>query len=365
MDVRTAQFETGRPAVITGDQALDAASGWIWMDIVAGSDDVDELVESLMSHGLDALSVRDAVDDIDLPKVDDFGDSLLVVLHALADGAVATYEIDCFLVDGGLITVRDRTSPSIEALWAAVQSRAELASGGPDELLGRLADVVTRRVMTVLDAFDERADSLAAMALSADPRLLGEVTAVRSDLASLRRAIHPQREMLDVLRRTNSPLVTDAGRRRFSDVFDTAARVSDGLEAARVALAETLDAYRGAEARTATEVTKVLTVYAAIMFPLSLVVGFFGMNFDNLPLLGRPAGWIVVSVFMGVVAAVSLGVFVSLGWTRRPSGRAAGAVIGHGLVEAARAPAQLVGAVFEISTMPMRAATQRRQRPDA
>ena len=101
------------------------------------------------------------------------------------------------------------------------------------------------------------------------------------------------------------------------------------------------------------------------MFPLSLVVGFFGMNFDNLPLLGRPAGWIVVSVFMGVVAAVSLGVFVSLGWTRRPSGRAAGAVIGHGLVEAARAPAQLVGAVFEISTMPMRAATQRRQRPDA
>ncbi len=66
---------------------------------------------------------------------------------------------------------------------------------------------------------------------------------------------------------------------------------------------------------------------------------------------------------MGLVASVSLGVFISLGWTRRPSGRAAGAVLGHGLIEAARAPAQLVGAVYEISTMPVRsAATVRRPR---
>ena len=90
------------------------------------------------------------------------------------------------------------------------------------------------------------------------------------------------------------------------------------------------------------------------MLPLSLVAGFFGMNFVNLPLIHRQAGWIIVSGFMALVAFVSLGIFVALGWTRRPSGRTAGALLGHGLIEAARAPAQLVGAVFEISTMPMR-----------
>ena len=57
---------------------------------------------------------------------------------------------------------------------------------------------------------------------------------------------------------------------------------------------------------------------------------------------------------MALVAIVSLGVFVALGWTRRPSGRTAGALLGRGLVEATRAPVQLVGAVFEISTMPLR-----------
>lgn len=73
-------------------------------------------------------------------------------------------------------------------------------------------------------------------------------------------------------------MINDAARRRFSDVFDVAIRTGHGLDTARSALSETLDAYRGAEARRATEVNRVLTIYAAIMLPLSLVAGFFGMN---------------------------------------------------------------------------------------
>ncbi|MDH3682732.1 MAG: magnesium transporter CorA family protein [Acidimicrobiia bacterium] len=338
----------------------------MWIDIEAQADDIDELIELVDGLGLDALAVRDTVEDLDLPKVDDFGSSILVILHALADEDVVTNELDCFLTDRHLVTIRQFHSAAVDALWAGVQRRVELASGGADELLARLADVTTRRLIAVLDVFDDRSEHLVDLALRADPLFLGEITAIRSDLSTLRRAIYPQREVLDILRRTSSPLVSESGRRRFSDVFDVAFRASGGVEEARSALAETLDAYRGAEARQATEVTKVLTVYAAIMLPLSLIAGFFGMNFSNLPLVGRDGGWIVVAGFMAVIAIVSLGVFISVGWTRRPSGRAAGAALGRGLVEAARTPAQLVGAVYEISTMPLRStASARRPRPRA
>ena len=354
MHIRALQFEAGECAFATEPTHELPESGWVWIDITAGPDDTDELADLAEQMGLDALAVRDAVEDIDLPKVDDFGSFLLVVLHALDDERIKTYELDCFLSGRRLITIHDQRSPSIEALWDGVLGRPELASGDPDEALARLADVATRRLVCVLDVFDDRNEELIQLALQADPDFLLEITAVRADLAALRRAVHPQREALDVLRHSTSPLVSDAGHRRFSDVFDTASRASQGVDGARAALAETLDAYRGAEARQATEVTKVLTVYAAIMLPLSLVAGFFGMNFVDLPLLARPAGWIMVTGFMALIAIVSVGVFVSLGWTRRLSGRTAGAVLGRGLVEAARAPAQLVGAVFEISTMPMR-----------
>ena len=226
-------------------------------------------------------------------------------------------------------------------------------------MLALLAEALTRRLLSVLDAFDERVEELSMRALQAHPDLLEDLTAVRSDLAAVRRVVHPQREVLDMLRHSTSDLLTDAGRRRLSDVFDVASRAAGGLDEARAALAETLDAYRGAEARQATEVTKVLTVYAAIMLPLSLVVGFFGMNFANLPLLGRSWGWVAVTAVMAVIALTSLGMFISLGWVRRPSGRRTGQTLGHGLIEATRAPVHLVGAVFEVSTMPLRATSAR------
>lgn len=365
MLIRSLEFDGAERAVeVAPDHALPE-SGWVWIDITAGAEDADELADLADKLGFDVLAARDAAEDVDLPKVDDFGSFLLVILHALSGERVETYELDCFLSKRRLVTVHDRRSPSIDALWNGVLRRPELASGSADETLARLADVATRRLVSVLDVFNDRNDELIRLALAADTAFLAEVTAVRADLAVLRRAVHPQREVLDLLRHSSSPLISDVGRRRFSDVFDAALRAAQEVDSARTALAETLEAYRGAEARQATEVTKVLTVYAAVMLPLTLVASFFGMNFVDLPLIHRQSGWIAVTAFMGLVAAVSLGVFISLGWTRRPSGRSAGALLGRGLVEAARTPSQLVGAVFEISTMPMRSAVAgaRRHRP--
>jgi magnesium transporter len=343
----------------------DPEHGWVWIDVTAdGDDEVAALLAVTERYGLDQLAVRDSIADLDMPKLDDFGHHVLAVFHGLRDDRVATYEVDCFLTDRHLVTVRQRPSQAIDALWSQVQQRPELGRIGVDELLALLADVLTRRLLRVLEAFDEQMEALVARALAADDYLLEDLTAVRADLAGIRRAVHPQRETLDLLRHSTSPLLTDAGRRRFSDAFDVASRAAGGLDEARAALAETLDAYRGAEARQATDVTKVLTVYAAIMLPLSLVAGFFGMNFENLPWLGRSWGWVAASALMVAIAVVSIGIFVAVGWVGRPSGRETGRVIGRGLLEATRTPVQLVGAVVEISTLPLRATGARLSRRD-
>jgi magnesium transporter len=346
------------PSDRASDTSSDTAVRWTWVDVVATPDDLPELIELAQRHDLDRLAVRDTVIDVDVPKVDDFGSHLLVVLHGLREDRVATYEVDCFVADRLLVTVRRTASPAVEALRALVQERPDVARTTADELCAVLADLLTRRLLSVLEAFDDRVEELVAKALRADGRLLEDLTAVRTDLVAVRRVVHPQREALDVLRHSTSRLVTEPGRRRFSDVFDVASRAAAGLDEARAALAETLDAYRGAEARQATEVTKVLTVYAAIMLPLSLIAGIFGMNFVNLPWLERDWGWVAAVSTMAVIALVSLGVFVSLGWIRRPTGRRAGQTLGRGLLEATRTPVHLVGAVVEMSTMPLRATTR-------
>ena len=60
-------------------------------------------------------------------------------------------------------------------------------------------------------------------------------------------------------------------------------------------------------------VPRTLTVLTAIFMPLNLVTGFFGMNFDTLPLIHRDTGvWIAV----GVMAAIGLGLGLFF-WRKR------------------------------------------------
>ncbi|GJM38980.1 MAG: magnesium transport protein CorA [Acidimicrobiales bacterium] len=355
METRALAASDGTVSVVPDRSSEAPADGWLWVDITVGRADVADLLEFTAAFELDPIAVHDAVDDFDLPKLDDFGSHLLAIIHGLADDRIESYEIDCFLTgDRALITVHERPSPAIDTLWDQVQRSRQLASGGADDLLARLADVATRRFVAVIDEFENRVETLIDRALAADPTIVADVTAMRRDLGQIRRVTHPQREAFDQMRSSTSPLLSDQARRRFSDVFDVAGRAAGGIDNARTSLAETLDAYRGAEAGQATEVSKVLTVYAAVMLPLSLVAGIFGMNFSNLPWVESENGWLIVSGIMIGMALVSLGMFVSVGWIRRPTARGTGQMIGRGLMEAARTPASLVGGVFEVSTKTIR-----------
>jgi len=318
-----------------GERALQAAT-WRWTDITRN--EAMTVPDLPVLGGLDQLAVRDAFTDHDLPKLDDFGDHLLLVIHGLRDDDIATYEVDVFVSDCELVTIHRDGSPGVDAVWAEIERSSALAPETTGELAAVLADVLTRRLLAVVDAFDLRADELVVRALEADPDVLGEITAIRSDIARTRRVIQPQRETLDRLRKHRSVILSEAATRRFADVFDVAIRTIQGLDSARTALSETLDAYRGAEARRATDVNRVLTIYAAIMLPLSLVAGFFGMNHPNLPGINSDRGWLMVAAAMILITTASLAVFVSLGWIRRPAKRSPRATVERGLIEAARAP---------------------------
>ena len=103
--------------------------GWVWLDIQVGDEDSAEIMAVAETLGLDVLAIRDAIEATDLPKVDDFGHHLLVVLHGLREDKIATDQLHCFLTDRHLLTVRRERSARLDALWSEVQIRAELATG--------------------------------------------------------------------------------------------------------------------------------------------------------------------------------------------------------------------------------------------
>jgi len=61
-------------------------------------------------------------------------------------------------------------------------------------------------------------------------------------------------------------------------------------------------------------IMKVLTIITAIFVPLGFIAGVYGMNFEYMPELSRPAAYFTVLGTMGVIAAGSLIVFRIKKW---------------------------------------------------
>jgi magnesium transporter len=62
------------------------------------------------------------------------------------------------------------------------------------------------------------------------------------------------------------------------------------------------------------EIARVLTVISAIILPLTLIAGIYGMNFQNMPETKSTWGYFVVLIIMAFLSAILLIMFWRLGW---------------------------------------------------
>ena len=59
---------------------------------------------------------------------------------------------------------------------------------------------------------------------------------------------------------------------------------------------------------------KFLTIFTAVLMPLTVITGIYGMNFEHMPELKSRWGYPAVLVFMALVAGVALLLFRRRGW---------------------------------------------------
>jgi magnesium transporter len=86
------------------------------------------------------------------------------------------------------------------------------------------------------------------------------------------------------------------------------------LETYRDLLSGGLDIYLTQMANRTNDIVKGLTILATIMLPLTLVTGYFGMNFEPMPLLKNEYGWLYCTIALAVITVSMLGFFKYKKW---------------------------------------------------
>jgi magnesium transporter len=279
--------------------------GAVWVDL-EGEDEASARA-LLAPLGIHPVALDDVVAHINRPKADDYGSHLYVAVHSArweADGRPTLGELDLLVGERFLVTYHDAATRSVSAAHLVLARRPELLARGPAYLLHFLLDVlvdhyvpITERLATEIDELEER------MFGRIDDRMNEDILGLKRGLSALRRIVGPQRDTVLALTRDEFRTVPAEVRPYLRDVYDRLARVSDLLDSFRDEAATLLELHVAMVSNRLNQVIKVLTVIATIMLPLTVITGYYGMNF-RLPEFAWRWGWLYA---LGLLAVTAFG----------------------------------------------------------
>jgi magnesium transporter len=329
----------GHPTLVEGDTIEPPGEGWVWVDLESPSP--AELEAAIQALGVDRHEVESVLNEPPFPKVEEYDQYLSVVLHVLVAGEgsrLTTTELGMLIGERFLLTIHRDPVAAVDVVVGSAASSPYLGGGSPARVAATIAEAGTRRYLPLLVALDQRIEDVEDAAIGADPRSIGESQALRRDVIVLRRALGPQRDALMELGFSRSPFIDDEAHRAFLDVYDHSVRLVESLDAARALLTSSMETYRSAVAERTNEVMKLLTVYAAILLPLGLIAGVWGMNFAQLPGSQWRWGFAALIVSMGLIGAGLWAYFVYRGIVGGPRLLELPKALGLGLVHLGGAP---------------------------
>jgi magnesium transporter len=298
---------------------LGHASGvLVWVDLAAPS--IPELLILSDTFAFHPLSVDDARSALQYPKAEAYDGYLYIVLHGIdfhgGEHGFATHDVDFFLGPNYLVTVHDGHSPAITELREHATRNPKILGEGPVALFHRIVDAMVDSYRPEVEKLEDRLDELEkAIFESADQRLVRKILAEKREVASLRRIITPQRDVLARLARRDFVDISTEMSFRFRDIYDHLVRLADDATIFQDRITGILDAHLSNVSNRLNEVMKVLTVVATIFMPPTLLVGAWGMNVPLPRLPGSDAAqfWWLAGASIVTIAAM-LGYFRVKRW---------------------------------------------------
>ena len=303
-------------------ELLEDKSAVIWVDMESPTD-ADEQVLLDVFH-FHPLTVEDCRENRHYPKIEEFAGYLYFIVHGVrADTSpdrFNTIELDGFLGTNYVITYHHDSFRSINNVKQLLRTSPVSCQRGPAFLLHQILDQVVDYYSPVLDDFDNRIDQLEQEIFGLkrpNNQILAQIQDLKRSVLRLRRISTKQMDILLRMSRGEFALIPEEMRPFYRDVFDHLVRVVDLSESYRDLISGSLEAYLSVISNRMNEIMKVLTIFSAIMLPLTFIAGVYGMNFDNMPELHSRYGYYGTLIVMATVAIGMLIFFWRRGWLGR------------------------------------------------
>ncbi|CCK26501.1 magnesium and cobalt transporter CorA [Streptomyces davaonensis JCM 4913] len=306
-------------------------SGVAWIGLARPPE--SELKSLAAEFDLHPLSVEDALEAHQRPKLERYGDTLFVVLRAAryldAPEEVDFGELHVFVGPDFVITVRHGAAPDLSAVRRRMEETPELLKLGPEAVLYAILDAVVDGYVPVVAGVQNDIDEIETEVFRGDPEVSRRIYELSREMVEFQRATRPLVGMLHGLMAGFAKYGTDEELQRYlRDVADHVTHTSERVDSFRQALTDILTVnatlvtqQQNAEMRALAEAgfaqneeIKRISSWAAILFAPTLVGTIYGMNFQHMPELSWRFGYPFAIGLMGVICVSLYVIFKRRDW---------------------------------------------------
>jgi magnesium transporter len=303
-----------------------------WIDIKGlGNAELLEYVGK--KFGIHELVIEDIVNLNQRPKLDEYEEYLFSVSRVLyinSDSLIVNEQISFLLMPNVLISFQENNHDSIAAVAERLRSgKGSLRSGGTSYMMYALMDMVIDNYFTVLNELGDQLDTLEELLYRRPNKsLMNDTQQIKRAMIMIRRAAWPERDKLNDILRSESPLITAETKTFVRDVYDHCMQVIDLVESYKEVTTSLIDMNLAFLSNKMNEIMKVLTIISSIFIPLTFIAGVYGMNFayqdpetgkvlhKNMPELYAENGYVYTMAIMLVIALLQVVYFWRKGWLK-------------------------------------------------
>lgn len=295
----------------------------VWVDLQGETEEKAREAKDILGNvfNFHYLTLEDCMETRNQPKVEGFPNYFYFIVHGVKTETnsvnFVTKELDGYLGKNYVVTFHVERFRSIKKVKNQIRANPFACQRGAAYVLHQILDQLVDLYMPVVDDFDNTINVLEDRVFrmkKGNTAILEEIMDLRRAVARLKRISSRQLDVLYRLSNGEFPQIPENIIPFYRDVHDHLLRISDLSESYRDLVSGLFDIHFSVTANKTNDVMKILAVFSAIMLPLSLIAGIYGMNFENMPELHSPNGYYLTLTFMVVIALALLFYFWRKGW---------------------------------------------------
>jgi magnesium transporter len=299
------------------DRLIEQDSNFVWIDLDAFTQENLRSIAEVLH--LNPASLRTAMSPWQRPRIAtrDQGFFVSATIPRPDDTTYRVYaaELDLFVSDNFLVSAHKQPLPFFDRVMARARQNPGLMQQDSAFLLYIILDELLDYYEGLVEGMNDQIERMEERALEdTSDSFLRDLQRLKRYVYALVRIAGHHREIFTAFTRPDFPFTSRAEMEPyFHELGDRLAQLLDSLDTAREDVNGAFDIYVSHVSHRMNQVMQLLTVVSVTLLPTTIILGFWGTNFQGVPLYTF-FGFLAMVAIIAISTGVTLYAIRRKGW---------------------------------------------------